>query len=81
MADRPPIKTRIDSVLNDPGAAAIASVYARAFLQAVPPGKTDALLHELQSFLDDVLRGDASGRRDLDSLPTRNPDVSLSLER
>ncbi|MGQ0634884.1 MAG: ATP synthase F1 subunit delta [Planctomycetaceae bacterium] len=56
MSDKPGLRSRVDSVLEDPSAGAIARVYADAFLNSLPADKADELLEEFQSFLDDVLR-------------------------
>ena len=51
------LKTRPDHVLEDPGAQAVAGLYARSFLDAAKgAGATDAV-EELDSFIDDVLVG------------------------
>lgn len=54
MADRP-IKTRIESVMEDPSTGAIARIYADAFLNALPAGQVDGALDEFRSFVEDVL--------------------------
>jgi len=53
MTDR--IKTRPDHVLEDPGALAIASLYARSYLEAARANGIDDAREELASFVDDVL--------------------------
>jgi F-type H+-transporting ATPase subunit delta len=56
MPDLPPnVQTRIPHVLEDPGARAIARVYADAFLRAAEKVGVEAGLEELASFVDDVL--------------------------
>jgi F-type H+-transporting ATPase subunit delta len=55
MADNQTPKTRVQSVLEDPSARAIARVYAEAFLDALPEGDAAGTLEEFQSFVDEVL--------------------------
>ncbi len=55
MASESQIKTRIESVMEDPHQGAVARVYADAFLNALPAGEADAGLEEFRSFVDDVL--------------------------
>jgi F-type H+-transporting ATPase subunit delta len=49
------MKTRPDSVLEDPGALAVASMYARAYLSAAAANGVSSPEDELNSLLDDVL--------------------------
>lgn len=49
------IKTRVEHVLADPGALAIARMYAEAFLKTFPADKADAALEEFGSFVVDVV--------------------------
>ena len=57
MADKtPPVKTRVESVLEEPSAMAVARVYADAFLAAQPVGKAEESLSEFASFIEDVLQ-------------------------
>ncbi|MEQ9410831.1 MAG: ATP synthase F1 subunit delta [Fuerstiella sp.] len=49
------IKTRPDHVLEDPGAKAVASLYARSYLSAARENGFDGADEELTSFVDDVL--------------------------
>jgi F-type H+-transporting ATPase subunit delta len=55
MASESQIKTRIESVMEDPHRGAVARVYADAFLNALPPGEVDGALEEFRSFVEDVL--------------------------
>jgi len=55
------IKTRPDHVLEDPGAMAVASLYARSYLSAAGDNVSDAE-QELASFVDDVLAGNPDFR-------------------
>ena len=55
MAGKAQIKTRIESVMEDPHLGAVARVYADAFLNAIPSGQLDSALEEFRSFVDDVL--------------------------
>jgi F-type H+-transporting ATPase subunit delta len=49
------IKTRPDHVLEDPGAKAVASLYARSYLEAARANGIDDADEELASFVDEVL--------------------------
>src|SRR5512140_1020427 len=55
MAGKSQIKTRIESVMEDPHLGAVARVYATAFLNAIPAGEVDGGLEEYRSFVEDVL--------------------------
>jgi F-type H+-transporting ATPase subunit delta len=55
MAGKSQIKTRIESVMEDPHLGAVARVYADAFLNAIPAERLDEALEEYRSFVDDVL--------------------------
>jgi F-type H+-transporting ATPase subunit delta len=55
MAGQTQIKTRIESVMEDPHQGAIARVYADAFLNAIPPADVDEALGEFRSFVEEVL--------------------------
>jgi F-type H+-transporting ATPase subunit delta len=55
MASESQIKTRIESVMEDPHQGAVARIYADAFLNALPAGEVDAALEEFRSFVEDVL--------------------------
>ena len=46
--------TRVNSVLNDPSAMAVARVYADAYLDAVPAAEIPQAVTEFGSFADDV---------------------------
>ena len=72
------IKTRIESVMEDPQAGAIARVYADAFLNALPAGQIEGALEEFRSFLDDVLRKNPDFERLLTSDTVRR-DQKLAL--
>ena len=48
-------KNRLDNVLEDPGALAIATMYARSYMTAAALNGVGAPEEELNSFLDDVL--------------------------
>src|SRR5262245_15816702 len=47
--------TRVESVMEDPNAQAVARVYADAFVQAAKSSGLDGALEEFSSFLDDVV--------------------------
>jgi F-type H+-transporting ATPase subunit delta len=55
MAGKAQIKTRIESVMEDPHLGSVARVYADAFLNAVPASQHHEALDELRSFVEDVL--------------------------
>jgi F-type H+-transporting ATPase subunit delta len=55
MAGKSQIKTRIESVMEDPHLGAIARVYADAFLNAVPAEGLPEALEEFRSFVTEVL--------------------------
>ena len=55
MAQNEEIQTRIRSVMEDPGAQAVARVYADAFLEAAAAVGIEDALQEFASFLDDLL--------------------------
>ena len=56
------LKTRPDQVLEDPGALAVASQYARSYLSAAASQDSDDAEEELGSFVDDVLAGNPDFR-------------------
>ena len=60
MAENARIKTRVESVLEDPSAQAVAQVYSDAFLGGMPEGEAAGALEELRSFLGDVLEKSAT---------------------
>lgn len=49
------LKCRPDSVLEDPGARAVAGLYARSYLSAAQTLGNSGAIDELNSFVDDVL--------------------------
>ena len=53
MSEQP--KTRPDHVLEDPGALAVASLYARSYLSAASTNSVGEAEEELASFVDDLL--------------------------
>ncbi|MSR58573.1 MAG: ATP synthase F1 subunit delta [Planctomycetaceae bacterium] len=55
MADMPTMKTRIESVMEDPASGAIARVYAQSLLDALPADQAAEAVEEFQSFVDEVL--------------------------
>ena len=55
MAGKSQIKTRIESVMEDPHRGAVARVYADAFLNAIPATELDEALAEFRSFIEGVL--------------------------
>ena len=57
------LKTRPDHVLEDPGAQAVASLYARSYLNAAAENGVADADQELTSFVDDVLVQNPEYRR------------------
>jgi len=55
MAGKSQIKTRIESVMEDPHLGAIARVYADAFLNSIPGDRLHDALEEFRSFVTEVL--------------------------
>jgi F-type H+-transporting ATPase subunit delta len=51
------LKTRPDSVLEDPGALAVAGLYARSYLTAAQQNSIQQPQDEMNSFVDEVLVG------------------------
>jgi F-type H+-transporting ATPase subunit delta len=78
MADKTQLKTRIESVMEDPHTGAVARVYADAFLNAIPADQTGEALEEFRSFVEDVLDKQADFSRLLLS-GTVSRDVKLAL--
>ncbi len=54
MAKPAQIKTRVESVFEDPTAQAVARVYAQAILDAAPADQAGEVLAELFAFVDEV---------------------------
>ena len=67
MAEKHQIKTRIESVMQDPHAGAVARVYAEGFLNSIPAGQVGEALDEFRSFLNDVIAKEPGFARILDS--------------
>ena len=55
MAEKLQIKTRIESVMQDPGTGAVASVYSTALLNSIPAGQAHEVLDEYRSFVNDII--------------------------
>jgi len=55
MVDNAELQHRISSVMDDPGARALAHVYGEAYLNAIPEGQVADYLEEFESFLSDVV--------------------------
>lgn len=75
------IQTRPDQVLEDPGAKAVASLYAQSYLDAAANSGTDNPAEELQSFIDDVIGPNPEFRHALCSGSLGRDDVVGLLER
>ncbi len=75
------IKTRPDHVLEDPGALAVAGLYARAFLAAAESRNIDGAVEELASFVDDVLGASPEFRVLLTSDAVRRTDRLNLIDR
>jgi F-type H+-transporting ATPase subunit delta len=67
MAEKHQIKTRIESVMEDPHAGAVARVYADGFLNSIPAGQVAEALDEFRSFVNDVVAKERDFARILDS--------------
>src|SRR5436190_10242812 len=78
MAGKPQIKTRIESVMEDPHLGAVARIYADAFLNAIPAGQHEESVDELRSLVNDVLDKQPEFSRLLLSA-TISRDVKLGL--
>jgi len=78
MADKTQIKTRIESVMEDPHTGAVARIYADAFLNAVPTAQQAEALEEFRSFVEDLLDKQPDFSRLLLS-GTVSRDVKLAL--
>lgn len=77
----PDLKTRPSHVLEDPSAKAVASVYARAYLDAAQVGGEAQPLDEFTSFVDEVLTPYPEFARMLTSeMTTRDEKLGL-IER
>ena len=76
MSER--LKTRPDHVLEDPGAKAVASLYARSYLSAAKENGVSDADEELTSFVDDVL-GQTPDFRDLLVSDSISRDDKLGL--
>lgn len=72
------LKTRADHVLEDPGAKAVASLYARSYLAAAKQNDVSDAPEELASFVDDVL-AKSPGFRDLLVSDSLSRDEKLGL--
>lgn len=76
-----PTTTRPDHVLDDPGAKAVASLYAQSYLDAAAAGGVDDPAEELNSFVDDVLQPNPDLRTTLFSGIVSKDRVVELLER
>ncbi len=85
MPDPERPKTRVTSVLDDPGAQAIANVYAESFLTAAEQtgvaGGMDGALEEFTSFMDDVLNAHPQFRDVLVSDQVKRDDKLGIIDR
>lgn len=78
MADKTQIKTRIESVMEDPHMGAVSRIYADAFLNVIPADQMGEALEEFRAFVEDVLHKQADFSRLLLS-DTVSRDVKLAL--
>jgi F-type H+-transporting ATPase subunit delta len=78
---KPDIQTRPPTVLEDPGVASLARVYAVALLNAAKPEGAEPLLLEFKSFLDDVLAPQPKFERLLTSPLTAVDDKVAIIDR
>jgi F-type H+-transporting ATPase subunit delta len=78
MAAKQQIKTRIESVMQDPGAGAVARIYADAFLNSIPAERVAEALDEFRSFVNDVVARDRNFERLLSSgMVSRDQKLAL----
>ncbi len=76
--DSQDLRTRIPSVMEDPGARSVAKVYSHAYLEsAAGAGGVDLALEELGSFVKDVLGSNAEFDR---MLRTQELNVEAKLQ-
>jgi F-type H+-transporting ATPase subunit delta len=78
MAEKTQIKTRIESVMEDPHTGAVARIYADAFLNAIPAGQQAEAIEEFRSFVEDLLNKQPDFSRLLLS-GTVSRDVKLAV--
>lgn len=76
-----PMLTRPDHVLEDPGAKAVASLYAQSYLEAAANNSVDQPAEELNSFIEDVLVPNPEFRQALCSGYLSKDDVKGLLDR
>ncbi|MBS0263465.1 MAG: ATP synthase F1 subunit delta [Planctomycetes bacterium] len=78
MTAKHQIKTRIESVMQDPSAGAVARVYADAFLNALPAEGVAEALSEYREFVDHVVAPDPRfGRLFASGMFTRDQKLAL----
>ncbi|HEY3967857.1 MAG TPA: ATP synthase F1 subunit delta [Planctomycetaceae bacterium] len=81
MAEKHQIKTRIESVMEDPQAGAIARVYADGFLNSIPAGRVGEALDEFRSFVNDVVAKDRDFGRILASGMVNHDKILALIDR
>ncbi|MFN0054683.1 MAG: ATP synthase F1 subunit delta [Planctomycetales bacterium] len=81
MADTTALKTRIESVMDDPSAGAIARVYATAFLDSLPAAEAELALGELRSFVEELLMNNPDFSRLITSAMIGRNDKIALIER
>ncbi|MEP3480284.1 MAG: ATP synthase F1 subunit delta [Fuerstiella sp.] len=75
------MRTRADHVLEDPGAKAVASLYAQSYLDAAASNGAENPAEELHSFIDDVIGQNPDYRQALCSGSLGRDDVMGLLDR
>lgn len=81
MADKATLKTRVDTVLEDPGAMAVARMYADALLNTLPKEQVEPLLAEFAAFVQDVFLKHPEFAQMLASAMINRDDKKAILER
>lgn len=76
-----PMRTRADHVLEDPGAKAVASLYAQSYLDGAASNGAESPAEELHSFIDDVMGPNPEFRQALCSGSLGRDDVIGLLDR
>ncbi len=81
MADKATLKTRVDTVLEDPGAMAVARMYADALLNSLPREQVEPVLAEFAAFVQDVYLKHPEFAQMLASAMIKRDDKKAILER
>ena len=81
MSEETRENTRVESVLDDPGAIAIARVYADAFLDALSADQAAEALDEFAAFVYDIVQKNPEFARMLDSAMVGRDEKQALIER